>query len=129
LLFGPPFSGSRVLPLAALAALESASQPPRAFALQHPANRLTAGGATEARRLARRHEEWSKTSRPVAHKWRQQNFCCVTTRHRNDAGTRCWERFAALSAPALSLGILGFGRCLETPSSLPPGRLPSTDLT
>jgi hypothetical protein len=129
LLFGPPFSGSGVLPLAALAALESASQPPLTFALPHPANRLTAGGATEARRLPRRHEGWSKTSRPVAHKWRQQNSCCVTTRHRNDAGTRRWERLAALSTPALGLGILGFGRCLQTPSSLPPGRLPATDLT
>ena len=129
MLSGPPRAGGSVLLGAGLAALESASEPPLAFPIQHAANRLAAGRTAEARRLASRLPGWFMAPRPVAQGGRQQNFCCVTTRRRNFWVFRCLRRrWGALTARTLRLGVLGFGRLIQTPPGLPSRRLPAAHL-
>ena len=65
-------AGGLVLLGAVAAAWESASEPPLAFAIPHPANRLTAGGAAETRRVADRLQGWFIAPRPVAQKSRKK---------------------------------------------------------
>jgi hypothetical protein len=128
LLSGAPRAGGSVLWCAGPAALESAAQPPLTFAILDPANRLTAGGAAEASRLARRLGGRFIATRPVAQGSGQQNFCCVTTRRRNYGRSGSWRRRSgALPARTLGLGVLGFGRFAQAPLGLPPGRLPAAD--
>jgi hypothetical protein len=59
----------------------------------------------------------------------KKNFCCVTTR-RHNRRVLWWLRrgFGALTAPTLSLGVLGFGFCTQAPLRLPPRRLPAANL-
>jgi hypothetical protein len=125
---GPARAGGRVLACAGAAALERAAEPPLAFTIEHAADRLAAGRAAEARRVAHQLQAWFMAPRPVAHGSGKQNFCCVTTRRRNFGVLRCLRRrVAALTARTLSLGVLGFGRSVLASSRLPPRRLPAPD--
>jgi hypothetical protein len=125
-----PRAGGLVVPVACAAALERASPQPLAFAIEHPANRLTAGGAAVACLVAARLWRWFMAPGPVAHRSRRKNFCCVTTRCRNFGLLRWLRRGGgALTARTLRLGMLGFGRIVLAPPGLPPRRLPAPDQT
>jgi len=129
LLCGAPRAGGSVLQGAGTPTLESASQPPLTFAILDPANRLTAGDAAEASRLAPRLGGRFIATRPVAQGSRQQNVCCVTTRRRNFDWTGSWRRRSGtLPARTLRLGVPGFDRFVQASLGLPPGRLPAADL-
>jgi hypothetical protein len=59
----------------------------------------------------------------------KKNFCCVTTRRHNLGCLWCLgQRSGTLTARTLGLGVLGFGRSVQTPSGLPLRRLPAPDL-
>ena len=111
---------------ACAAALESAAVPPLAFTIEHPANRLTAGGAAVACLVAARLRGRFMAPWPVAQRSRRKNFCCVTTRRRNFRRLR-WlrRRCGTLTAHAFGLGVLGFGRLVLAPLGLPLRRLPA----
>jgi hypothetical protein len=125
-----PRVGGLVVPVAWAAALERAAPQPLAFAIKHPANRLTAGGAAVACLVAARLHRWFMAPGPVAHRSRRKNFCCVTTRRRNFWLLR-WLRRGVGAPPArtLCLGMLGFGRIVLAPPGLPPRRLPAPEQT
>jgi hypothetical protein len=130
LLSTAPRAGGSVLLRAGLAALESASEPPLAFTIQHSANRLATGRAAEARRLVNRLQGRFIAPRPVAQGGRENNFCCVTTRRCNLRILRgLWQRWGTLTARTLILGVLGFGGLALASSRLPPRRLPTTEQT
>jgi len=121
--------GSNVFLGACAAALESASDPPLAFAIVHSVQRLTAGWTAAAHRLANRLQGWFIAPRPVAPRKRQQNFCCVTTRRRNLVVLRrLRRRRGALTARTFRLGVLGLGRNALASSGLPPRPLPALHL-
>jgi hypothetical protein len=125
-----PHAGSLVLPVACAAALERATPQPLAFAIEHPANRLTAGGAAVAGVVTARLQRRFMAPRPVAQRSRRKNFCCVTTRRRTFWLVQ-WlrRRWDTPTARPLCLGVLGFDRLVLAPSGLPPRRLPTPDQT
>jgi len=130
LLFAAPRSGGLVLPLTCSPALESATASPLAFAIEHPTNALTAGGAAVARLAVARLHNRFMTPWPVAHGSRRKNSCCVTTRRPNLRRLRrLWRRGGALTARTFGLGMLGFGRIVLPSFSLPPCRLPAPHQT
>src|SRR5438477_4372968 len=61
-----PRAGGLVLPSTCPAPSECAAQPPLAFAIKHPANRLTAGGTAILGLVAARLQGWFMAPRPVA---------------------------------------------------------------
>jgi hypothetical protein len=125
-----PRASGLVLPVAYAAALERAAPQPLAFAIEHPANRLTAGGAAVACLVATRLARWFMASGPVAQRSRRKNFCCVTTRRRNFGHLRWLRRGGGtLTARTLCLGMLGFSRIVLAPLGLPPRRLPAPNQT
>jgi hypothetical protein len=113
-----------------LAALEGATLSPLAFTIQHPLDRLAAGGAAIGclvmpRRVGRFMAPW-----PVAQWQREKSFCCVTTRGRSFRLFRgLWHRLAALAARTLGRGVLDFDRFVGTPLRLALGRLPAVNGT
>lgn len=130
LLFAAPRSGGLVLPLTCTPALESATVLPLAFAIEHPANGLTAGGAAVARLTAARLHSRFIAPWPVTHRSRRKNFCCVTTRRPNVRRLwLLWQRGGALTARTFGLGVLGFGRIILPSFGLPPRRLPASHQT
>ena len=125
-----PRAGGLVVPFACAAVLQRAAPQPLAFAIEYPANRLTAGGAAVASLVAARLRRWLMAPGPVAQRSRRKNFCCVTTRRRNFGLLRWLRRGGgALTARTLRLGMLGFGRVVLAPPGLPPRRLPAADQT
>jgi hypothetical protein len=110
------------------AALQGASGLPLAFAIQDPANRLTAGAPAVTRRVADRLLGRFIAPRAVARKSRKK-ICCVTTRRRNLGVLRGLERgLGTLTARTLSFGMLGFRLCAQAPSGLSLRRLPALHL-
>jgi hypothetical protein len=121
-------AGGLVLALASAASLEGAAAQPLAFAIEHPANRLAAGGATVAGLVAARLQESCMAAGPGAQNRRPQNFCCVTTRRRNfGLFPWLWWRGDAPTARLLGLGMLGFDRFVLASLGLPPCRLPAPE--
>ena len=129
LLSGAPRPGGSVLLGACPAASESAAPLPLAFTIQHPAQRLTAGGTAVACLVAARLQGRFVAARPVTQRMRPKNGCCVTTRRRNLLVLgRLRRRYGTLPARPLRLGVLGFDGLVQAPSSLPPRRLPAAEL-
>ena len=120
-------AGSLVFPLACTAASETAPEMPLAFTIEHPTNRLTAGGAAVASLIAARLQGWIMAPRPAAQGSRENNFCCVTTRRRNFRVLRGFRhRCGALTARTFCLGM-GLAPIFLTPFGLPPRRMPTSD--
>ena len=128
LLSATPRASGLVLLLACAAASERATPQPLAFAIQHPANCLTARGAAAASLVTARLHKRLMTPRPMAHGSRRNNFCCVTTRRRilRDL-RRLWRRCGALTARTFCLGMLGFDRLVLAPIGLPLRCLPAPE--
>lgn len=130
LLAAAPRPGVLVLLRACTATSERATQLPLAFTIQHPANRLTTGGATVTRLATARLQRRFMAPWPLAQGHRRKSFCCVTTRRRN-FGSIWWlgRRCGTLTAHAFGLGVLGFDRLVLAPPGLPSCRLPAPDQT
>ena len=127
MLFAASRAGGLILLLPRAAALESATQQPLAFTITYAANRLTARTAAVARLAAARLRNRLMAPRPVTHRSRRKNFCCVTTRRRNLSRLRrLWRRGGALTARSFGFGVLGFGRLVLASFGLPPRRLPAS---
>jgi len=118
--------GRLIFPLTCTLTLESAAELPLAFAIKHPANRLTASGTAVACLVASQLRRCFMASWPIAQDSRRKNLCCVTTRRRNFRRLRCLRRSrGTLTARPLGLGVLGLDRFILPPPGLPPGRLPA----
>jgi hypothetical protein len=119
LLLAAPGTSVRVLLQTLTLAFERPTPPPFTFALDNPAHGLTAGLATEARRVADRHQGRLEATWPTAARRRPNNFCCVTTRRRI-RWRGCWlrQRFGTLPARTFRVGVLRFDRGIEPALSL-----------